>query len=159
AAGDEPYETPGDLKTADFLDASLLKGPNHQIEEKVVTDGVFNTYTITSKFGTWRVQGTSLAAVRVHEIGALVQLKEVDKIAVAAGGVAASAVNIGKSAVAVVTHPVETVTGVGDGIVRLFGRIGRGASRTVEKIGSDDPTGVQSQNLSDPQQERKPEQQ
>jgi hypothetical protein len=138
AATPESYETPPALKASDFLDAALLKGPNHQVEENVATDGVFNTYVITSKFGIWKVQGTSLAATRVHEIGAIAQLKEVDKIAVAAGGIAHGAVDVGKGVVSVVTHPVDTVTGVGDGVARLFGRIGRGAKRTAEKMGSDD---------------------
>ena len=159
AAGDKAYEALPELKASDFLDAKLLKGPNHQIEEKVVNDGVFNTYTITSKYGTWKVQGTALAAIRVHEIGAIAQLKEVDKIAVAAGGVAASAVDIGKGAAAVVTHPVDTVKGVGDGVGRLFGRVGRGTSRAAEKVGSDDPKAAEAENLSNPADAPKEEQQ
>ena len=150
ATGDQPYENPPELKASDFLDAKLLKGPNHEVDEKVVSDGVFNTYTITSKFGIWKVQGTSLAALRVHEIAAIAQLKEVDKIAVAAGGVAGGVVDIGKSVVSVVVHPVDTVSGVGDGIGRLFGRIGRGTSRAAEKMGSDDKTAVEVENLSNP---------
>ncbi|HMF09849.1 MAG TPA: hypothetical protein VKJ00_11975 [Thermoanaerobaculia bacterium] len=150
AAAEEPYEKPVDLKAADFLDASLLKGPNHEVEEMVVSDGIFNTYTIDSKFGTWKVQGNNLAAVRVHEVGAIAQLKEVDKIGVAAGGIAKGALNVGKSAVTVATHPAETIVGFPEGIYRLFGRLGRGASRTSEKLGTTDTTGTESENLSDP---------
>ncbi len=149
AVAQESYETPPVLKASDFLDAALLKGPNHQLEDNVATDGVFNTYVITSKFGTWKVQSTSLAATRVHEIGAIAQLKEVDKIAVAAGGIAHGAVDVGKGVVSVVTHPVDTVTGVGDGVARLFGRIGRGAKRTAEKMGSDEYK-IEPENLSAP---------
>ena len=149
AAGDQKYETPPELKASDFLDAALLKGPDYAVEEKVTSDGVFNTYTITSNFGTWKVQNTSLAATRVHEIGAIAQLKEVDKIAVAAGGIAHGAVDIGKGVVSVVTHPVDTTTNVADGVGRLFGRIGRGAKRTAEKVGSDDYK-AQPENLSNP---------
>ena len=151
AAADETYEKPGDLKASDFLDASLLKGPNHEVEETVVSDGIFNTYTIKSKFGTWKVQGTNLAAIRVHEVGAIAQLKEVDKIAVAAGGIAKGALNVGKGAVTVATHPAETIVGFPEGIYRLFGRIGRGATRTSEKMGTTDTTGTESENLSAPQ--------
>jgi hypothetical protein len=131
------YETPTDLKASDFLDASLLRGPDFVIEDKVTSDGVFNTYTVTSNFGVWKVQSTSLAAMRTHEVAAIAKLKEVDKIAVAAGGVAQGAIGIGKGVVGVATHPVETVTGLPDGLGRLFGRIGRGASRTTEKLGDD----------------------
>jgi len=159
AAGDQPYEKPGDLKAADFLDASLLKGPDYDVEEKVVSDGIFNTYTINSKFGIWKVQGTNVAAIRVHEVGAIGKLKEVDKIAVAAGGVAKGALNVGKGAVAVVTHPVETISGLPDGIGRLFGRIGRGAGRAGEKMGTVDTTGTESENLSDPKDASPPSEQ
>jgi hypothetical protein len=149
AAGDQPYETPPVLKASDFLDAAILKGPHHQIDEKVVSDGVFNTYTVTSDYGTFKVEGTSLAALRVHEIGAIAQLKEVDKIAVAAGAVAASVVDVGKGVIHVVTNPVGTVSGIGNGVVRLFGRIGRGAKRTAEKMGSEGKASSEPQNLVD----------
>ena len=109
---------------------------------------MFSTMPLRSS--VWKVQGTSLAALRVHEIGAIAQLKEVDKIAVAAGGVASGVKDIGKSVVSVVVHPVDTVAGVGDGIGRLFGRIGRGTSRTAEKLGSDDKTAAEVENLSNP---------
>jgi len=149
AAGAQPYETPPVLKASDFLDAALLQGPDYIIEGTVSSDGVFNTYTITSNFGIWKVQSTALAATRAHEVGAIAKLKEVDKIAVAAGGIKQGAVDIGKGAVAVVTHPVDTVKGVGDGVARLFGRIGRGARRTAEKMG-DDKYKADRENLSAP---------
>jgi hypothetical protein len=150
AGGDQVYETPPVLKASDFLDAKLLRGPDYEMEDKVVSDGVFNTYTVVSNFGTWKVQGTALAALRVHEIGAIAQLRNVDKIAVAAGGIAASAVGIGKGAVNVVVHPVDTISGLGDGIGRLFGRVGRGTSRAAERMGSNDPKAAEAENLSNP---------
>jgi len=148
ASGDQPYEAPPVLKSSDFLDAAILKGPDYVIEDSVTSDGVFNTYTVTSNFGTWKIQSTSLAAQRAREVGAIAQLKQVDKIAVAAGGIGKGAVDVGKGVVGVVTHPVQTVTGVGDGIARLFGRIGRGAKRAGEKFGDD--VKVEPQNLSSP---------
>ncbi len=153
ASPNTAYETPAVLKAGDFLDAAILRGPDYVIEDAVTSDGVFNTYTITSNFGVWKVQSTSLAATRVHEVAAIAKLKEVDKIAVAAGGIAHGAVDIGKGAVNVVTHPVDTVTGVADGVGRLFGRIGRGAKRTAEKFGDDGYKG-DPQNLGAPPTEK-----
>lgn len=149
AASEQPYEAPPTLKAADFLDAAILQGPHHRVEEKVVSDGVFNTYTITSDYGTFRVEGTSLAALRVYEIGVIAQLKEVDKIAVAAGAIGSSVVDVGKGVVHVVTNPVKTVKGVGDGVARLFGRVGRGAKRTAEKMGSAEKAKTEADNLGD----------
>ncbi|HEV8118616.1 MAG TPA: hypothetical protein VGQ32_08840 [Thermoanaerobaculia bacterium] len=159
AAGDGPYETPPELKASDFLDAKLLQGPDYVVEPTVTSDGVFNTYTITSNFGTWKVQSTSLAAVRVHEVAAIAQLKNVDKIAVAAGGVAQGAIDVGKGVGNVVIHPVNTVSNLGDGIARLFGRVGRGAGRAGEKMGGDDSSAAIEENLSNPKDAEKASQQ
>ena len=150
ATGDQPYETPPPLKAADFLDPSLLKGPHHHVEEAVVSDGIFNTYTITSDYGTFRVEGTSAAELCAREVAAIAQLKEIDKIAVTAGAIGASVVDMGKGVVHVVTNPIGTVTGIGDGVVRLFGRVGRGAKRTVEKLGSEQEPTTHPYNLREP---------
>jgi hypothetical protein len=155
AAGDRQYEAPPVLNAEDFLGAALLTGPHHHVEGEVKSDGVFNTYTITSDYGTFRVEGTSLAELRVHEIGAIAQLKEVDKIAVAAGGIAGSVVDAGKGVVHVVTNPVGTVKGIGNGVARLFGRIGRGARRTAEKMKAENPEQSAPDNLSDPSRAEK----
>jgi hypothetical protein len=150
AAGDQPYEAPPPLKAADFLDASVLKGPHHHVEELAVSDGIFNTYTITSDYGTFRVEGTSAAELCAREVSAITRLKEIDKIAVTAGAIGASVLDMGKGVVHVVTHPIGTVTGIGDGVVRLFGRIGRGANRTVEKMGSEQEATTHPYNLREP---------
>ena len=149
ASAASPYETPPVLKASDFLDPAILKGPHYEVEENVVSDGVFNTYTIKSDYGTFKVEGTSLAVLRVHEIGAITQLMEVDKIAVTAGAIGASVVDLGKGVVHVVTNPVGTVKGIGNGVARLFGRIGRGAKRTGEKMGSDERKKGESSSLVD----------
>lgn len=136
----QPYEPLPVLKASDFLEARFLKGPNHEVEERVVSDGIFNTYTIQSPFATFQPQGTSLAMIRIHEIGAIAQLEEVDKMAVAAGAAVDSMVNMGTGAVHLITNPVETAEGFGSGVSRLFGRIGRSAKRTQETLGSDGGT-------------------
>ena len=82
-----PYEPLPILKASDFLPPSMLKGPDLEVEEKVTSDGVFNTYTINSAWANYRPRCTSIAMIRIHEIGAIAQLKEVDKMAVGAGAV------------------------------------------------------------------------
>ncbi len=135
--GPPAYETPPVLKASDFLEPGLLKGPNHEVEEKVVSDAVFNTYVIDSLYGPYPTQGSSLVAIRVREIDAIAQLDQVDKAAVAAGAILASVVDMGKGVLNVVTNPVGTVTGLGDGAKRLFLRIGRSVTRTSEEMQAD----------------------
>jgi hypothetical protein len=87
AAPDDPpaYEPLPILKASDFLPPGWLKGPNFEVEDQVTTDGVFNSYRINSSWANYAPHCTSIALIRINEIGAIAQLKEVDKMAVAAG--------------------------------------------------------------------------
>lgn len=138
AAPDEPpiYEPLPILRASDFIPASMLKGPNFEVEEKVVSDGVFNTYRINSSYANFSPHCTSIAMIRIHEIGAIDQLKDVDKMAVAAGAAVDSVVNMGMGAAHLVTNPVETAEGVGSAVSRLFARIGRGAENAEKTVTS-----------------------
>lgn len=133
------YETPPVLKASDFLEPELLRGDNYAVDEKVTNDGLFNTYSVQSEFGTFHPRSNSLVRIRIHEMDAIAQLKEVDKVAVAAGAAVASVVDMGKGAYHLVTNPVETAQGIGGAATRLFNRIGRSAKRTEEKLGMDGP--------------------
>ena len=130
------YESLPTLKASDFLDAALLKGANYEVQEKVTNDGFFNTYTIDSPYGPFQPKSTSLARIRVHEMDAIAQLKDVDKIAVAAGAAINSVVDMGKGTYHLITNPVETAEGIGGAASRLFGRIGRSIKRSREKMDS-----------------------
>jgi hypothetical protein len=134
-----PYETPPALKASEFLEPELLKGDNYAVDEKVTNDGLFNTYTVQSEFGTFHPRSNSLVRIRIHEMDAIAQLKEVDRVAVAAGAAVTSVVDMGKGAYHLVTNPVETAQGIGGAATRLFNRIGRSAKRTEEKLGMDGP--------------------
>ena len=131
------FETPPTLDAADFLSPSLLKGPNHEVDRKVVNDGVSNLYTIRTTYGTFQTAGTSLVTVRVGEFNALAELKKVDKIAVGAEGVGNAVLDTGKGALQIFTHPVESVTGLAGGAARLFGRVKRALHRSSEEAAQD----------------------
>jgi hypothetical protein len=135
------FDTPPVLDAADFLPPALLKGPNHEVDRKVTNDGVSNFYTIRTPYGDFQTAGTSLVVVRVGEINAIAELKSLDKVAVGAKGVVSSVVESGKGAVQIVTHPVETVTGLAGGAARLFGRIKRAVQRTSEQADYDAKSG------------------
>jgi hypothetical protein len=136
AASQSPtYETPPILKSSDFLDASMLRGDNFSVNQKVTNDGLFNTYTIQSPFGTFEPHSTSLAKVRINEIGAIAQLREVDKVAVAAGAAVNQVAQMGEGTLHLITNPAETAQGIGDAATRLFNRIKRSVKRSEERVG------------------------
>ena len=61
-------------------------------------------------------------------------------MAVGAGAVVDSVVNMGKGAAHLVTNPVEAAEGIGDGLSRLFARIGRGAANAETTVTSNKST-------------------
>jgi hypothetical protein len=131
----ESFETPPTLKASQFLEPSFLRGDNFAVQVKVQNDGLFNTYTVESPFGTFQPHSTSLAKVRIHEIGAIAQLKEVDKIAVAAGAAINQVEQMGEGTLHLITNPAETAQGIGNAAARLFNRVKRSVKRSEEKVG------------------------
>jgi hypothetical protein len=135
AAGAPPtYEPLRVLKASDFIDPDLLKGPNWEVDDRVVNDGLFNTYTIRTEWGEFQPGSTNLALIRIHEMGAIAKLKDVDKIAIAAGAAVDSVARMGKGTYELLTRPGEAAENIGGAASRLFGRIKRGIRRGQEKV-------------------------
>ncbi|MEW6366403.1 MAG: hypothetical protein AB1714_17395 [Acidobacteriota bacterium] len=83
-----------------LLPASVLMGAHYQVAEKVMTEGYFHQFTITSDYGTFDAVGMSQLRVRTGEIRALAAIEEVSKTDVfleAAGG---AVVNVPDAALA-----------------------------------------------------------
>src|SRR5262245_9842369 len=134
-AGQAAYETPAVLRAADLAPPELLKGPRFQVDETVTTDGLLARYTIKSDFGPFEAEGPGMLAVRVAEIRALDNLSHIEKSDVFQKALAESAKRTGKSLATAVTHPVETVKGLPEGVGRFFERVGRGVTTGVQKAG------------------------
>lgn len=144
AADQVGYETPQDRKAADILPAELLKGEHHSVDDRVRSDGYLNYYTITSDYGEFEAASTATLRIRIGEIGALAELDELSKTEVFIEAAAeAGFVAPLKSINQIVTHPVETVTGIPSGIGRMFNRYKRQAGEaidTTKEIVADDDT-------------------
>jgi len=133
AAEVDKYEIPQERKAADILPAELLKGMHHSVGDQVRTDGYLNYYTITSDYGEFEAVSTATLRIRIGEIGALAELEELSKTevfikAAADAGVIAPLKSINQ----IVTHPVDTVTGIPSGIGRMFKRYRRQAGEAVD---------------------------
>jgi hypothetical protein len=138
------YESPPVLRASQVLPGPLLRGPHHVVREEVPTDGLLDVYTLDTAWGAFEARGAAQLRLRVREAEALAQLDEVDEAAVAAGALGAAALDVARGAARVVTKPVETAKGVGGGVKRLGGRLGRSARRAVEQgkeaVDEDDPS-------------------
>ncbi|MCK5499409.1 MAG: hypothetical protein KAI77_09415, partial [Gammaproteobacteria bacterium] len=53
------YERPVTLKASNILSPDLVKGPHHQVDEKVINDAFLNIYTLHSDYGDVQVTSTA----------------------------------------------------------------------------------------------------
>ena len=128
------YEEPPVLEASKILSPELLEGPDFLVSERVASDGYWNIYQVRSNFGDFVAGGSFLLERRVREIAAIGELKRINEAQVVGEAAADSLVEVGKSLEALATQPKETAEGMGNGVKRLFGRVGRGARRTGERV-------------------------
>jgi hypothetical protein len=111
---------------------SSTQATNYQIKDPVLTDGYSYEFTIESKFGTFTARSETELQIRLQEIDAIVQLKEItggEAFAKAAGKAATHSIEATANAL---ENPVETVKGIPGGVKRKFENIGRFVKRSKE---------------------------
>ena len=105
-----------------LVDKKLLKGPNHTMQNEVVSKDYMNHYRIDSPFGEFKVTGDGAVANVVHEIDAIAELQKMSKTEVFAQSAAEAAQKPVMAAKQLAEQPVETVKGIPAGVGRLFSR-------------------------------------
>jgi hypothetical protein len=158
AAPKSQFETPPVLQASKLLAPEILKGPYHQVAERVTSDGYFNNYHIDSKFGAYDVEGLALLEVRISEMAALAELDKISSTKVfqdaalkAGKGIVMAPVTIVKKTAQTVSDPqaiVDTVAGIPEGAEKLFSWAYRNTKGAVVAVG-DAVTGSGSQSSSD----------
>ena len=118
------YEAPPPLEAGKILPASIASGPNYRVEQRVVNDGLMNTYRITSTFGTFEAHSDAELAKRIQEIGAIAKLKDLERSKEFGKGIASTAGNVVEGTKSLVTKPVETVSGAVQGVGAMLRRTG-----------------------------------
>src|SRR5215467_8166839 len=137
AAADE-LETVPDRAPTELLPAPMVSGTDFRVVDPVHGDGLMNHFVLDSRFGRFDAYGRAALAVRIREVAALSELSKTSDVAVAAGGVVQGVESQVKTATGVVTHPVQTVTGIPKGIAHLFG----GYRARGEEVAADARRGV-----------------
>jgi hypothetical protein len=141
--GDEP---PPSFTAPALLAPDVRKGPHHIVNESVKTEGYFHEFGITSDYGQLSAVGLSQLTTRLNEIRALAALDDVSKSKVFLESAGGAVLNVGKSAVKVVTDPVDTAKGVGSGFKRLGINLGRMSKRAVDSVGNDTESAAPKEN-------------
>jgi len=122
------YETPSDRSAKDIVPAEMLKGPHYKVRDVVPTDGYTDRWTVDSNFGIFDVEGDGALRKLIHEIGAIAELDKASKTKAflqGLGGASKAPISFVKS---LVTHPVDTVSGVPKGAYDLVENVGVSAT-------------------------------
>ena len=124
AVAQQGYEQTPVLSASKILPPELLSGPNHQVQERVTSDGYLNIYQIDSKFGTFTVVSTALLRKRIGEINAMVVMEKIQESKEYLDSIKEAGLDAMTSAMSLVTSPVKTLTGAAEGLGAAFSRIG-----------------------------------
>jgi len=118
------YESPTILKASKILAPDVVKGPHHQVDEKVVNDAYLNLYTLHSEFGDVQVTSTAKLMIYIHEVNAVAKMKEIQGTDEFAKGMKNKAGAVVEGAGDLITDPVGTVGDTVSGVGKLFSRAG-----------------------------------
>ncbi len=135
------FEAEPVLSAKDLAVPELLQGPHFTVNPKVPVKGFLERFTIRSPYGTFEAHGLHMLAIRVTEVEAIGKLDDLSKtkeFAEAAGKAIARPVT---STVNMIVHPVDTVTGIPDGVARLFGRIKLGGEKVYQAASASGQSG------------------
>jgi hypothetical protein len=118
------YENPGILSAHEILPSELLEGEHYKVLEDVATYDLTNRFTILSSFGPFEAIGKDMLRIRIQEIQAIAVLQEIKKTKAFRDAAEQAAMSSFRGAKNLITHPVNTVSGVPKGVGRLFSRVG-----------------------------------
>ncbi len=136
------FETSITLDAAKILPPDLISGPNHQVDKNVTNDGFLNMYTITTPKGEVMAVSTATLRKYVHEINAAARMEQVRGSKEFMAGISDKAGDVVEGTKALVTDPVETVSGAVSGVGKLFGR-------AKENLTADSRSDVETSRLKD----------
>ena len=121
AHASETYEPEPVLKAPMLVQAPLLSGPDFRVVPEVAVRGYMANFLLDTKFGPMRADSVEMLAIRIGELPAMEALDEASRSGAFATALAARAKKTGSAIVNVVTHPVDTITGLPRGVARFLG--------------------------------------
>jgi hypothetical protein len=134
------FEGPPTLQASKVVSAKFIKGPHYTLGDQVKGEGYYLQFQVNSEYGNIEADGRTVLKTRIIEVGALAQLSEVSKSEVFAKAAGGAVLNVGKGVASVVNDPEGTAKGIGSGLKRFGGNVGRKAKGAAESVTADDKT-------------------
>lgn len=117
----ETYEPEPVLKAPMLVQAPLLSGPDFRVVPEVAVRGYMANFLIDTQFGPIHAASVEMLAVRIAELPAMETLDRASRSGAFATALTARAKKTGMAIVNVVTHPIDTITGLPEGVARYLG--------------------------------------
>lgn len=108
------------LPAAALVQPALLSGPDFRVVPEVQVQGYMAHFVIDTKFGPLHADSVQMLAAREGEIPAMEALDRASRSRAFADAIAARARKTGAAIVHVAEHPVDTITGLPEGVVRYL---------------------------------------
>jgi hypothetical protein len=108
------------LQAPALVQPALLSGPNFRVVPETEVRGYMAHFVIDTQFGPLHADSVELLAVREAEIPALEALDRASRSDAFAHAIAARARKTEAAVAHVVEHPVDTITGLPQGVVRYL---------------------------------------
>jgi hypothetical protein len=144
------FEEPPTVDISELLSPDMQSGPGYQVGQQVATNGAMGQYTITGNAevfkddaGTYQIESLDLLKIRLSEVPAIAQLDNMRNSVQFAKAFAASAERPVADAAQMVTHPMDTVTGLPSGVGQFFGRVELGAQTAYSTATNSSESGGQ----------------
>jgi len=117
----ESFEPEPVLKAPQLVQAPLLSGPDFRVVPEVAVRGYMANFLIDTRFGPMRADSVEMLSIRIGELPAMEALDQASRSGAFATALAARAKKTGSAIVNVVTHPIDTITGLPEGVARYLG--------------------------------------
>jgi hypothetical protein len=108
------------VSAAALVQPSLLNGPNFRVVPETPVRGYMAHFLIDTPYGPLRADSVELLGVRTSEIPALEALDRASRSSAFAHAITERARKTGVAIAHVVEHPVDTITGLPEGVVRYL---------------------------------------
>jgi hypothetical protein len=127
-------EKPPIVKASELVSSEILQGTDYTIEPNVNIEGYFGKFVLNTQWGAQEVRGAELLKLRISELPAIKELKDISKTEVFAKSAAAAAAKPIKSLKNVAEDPAGTVKGIPSGVGRFFKRTAKAVEKGVDAV-------------------------
>jgi hypothetical protein len=124
------YEIPADRSARQILPNTPMKGTGYRVDDVVPSDGYTDRWSVVSDHGPFEASGDGALRKLLVEINAINELKKTSKTKAFAQGLAGSAKAPVSFVKSLVTHPVDTVSGVPKGAYQVVENVGVSATES-----------------------------